>query len=89
MTEDCCKHEPDINNMIQDINDMKIAVELTKDSADKTYKAIMGNGKIGLNDRVLIIEQYQTNMPSPKILMFYSSIGGALVLMGKLLIDYL
>ena len=45
MTEDCCKHEPEINNMIQDMNDMKIDVRLTKDSADKTYKAIMGNGK--------------------------------------------
>jgi len=54
-----CKHESDMATMA-------LEVTYTKQAIDNLTKAIMGNGKIGLGDRVLIIEQKQNEIEDIK-----------------------
>jgi len=65
-------HEPEIATLVADNKRYHKQIE-------EIYKSIVGNGQPGLKVKVASLEQQQRDAPSPRSMIFYASIGGAMV----------
>ena len=75
-----CVHERDFGVLEEHVNTSVRDMKEIKETTKKIFKILDGNGNCGLVARVAVHDVKFRDLPSPRQMMFYSTVGGGVVM---------
>jgi hypothetical protein len=82
-----CLHEADIAKIVEKVGNIEIKQDRLINTMDKIFNRL--EGKNGLTSEVAILKTKLNLIPSFRTLIFYSSVGGALAVIGFMFVRFI